>query len=264
MEALIDAHEGVVGLAVIDPSSLESFDIRGDETFPSASLVKVAVMVDAFARVREGTLDLTDPLTFLDMDRTTGSGILQFLSTPKELTIWDAVFLMITMSDNSATNLLLEKLHPRNVSSRMRSLGLEHTQIFVEVNSDPADSFLPDSSSVYGLGVTTPTEMATLMALLYRQKVVDAEASQEMLGIMARQFYREGLPRNLPPGVPVAHKNGSLAAVRNDCGVVYGPTRDYVICVMTKENRDQRWVYDNAADRLIADLSAVVYRTLNP
>ena len=264
IEALIARHAGIVGLAVVDPSTGESFSIRGEEPFPSASLVKIAVMVDAFARVQEGTLHLEDPLTFLDLNRTGGSGVLQFLSTPKELTVWDAVFLMVTLSDNSATNLLLEKLHPRNVTERMRSLGLAHTQIYVEVNGNPAESFLPDSSSVYGLGVTTPVEMASLLARLYRKHVVDPEASDQMLGILARQFYREGIPRNLPPGVAVAHKTGSLASVRNDCGIVYAEAKDYVLCVMTKDNEDRRWVYDNAGDRLIADLSAVVYRSLNP
>ncbi|MDH5589562.1 MAG: class A beta-lactamase-related serine hydrolase [Gemmatimonadota bacterium] len=248
----------------MDPVNGDSFSIMGDEEFPSASLVKLGVMVDAFARVREGSLSLNDPLTLLALDQTGGSGVLQFLSTPRELTIWDAVFLMVTLSDNTATNLLLEKLRPRQVTERMRSLGLEHTRIFLPVNANAGESFDPEASRAFGLGVTTPVEIAALLTMLYRGELVDAEASEKMLGIMTRQFYREGIPRELPPEVAVAHKTGSLDRARNDCGVVYGPSRDFVICVMTKENEDQTWTYDNEAERLIAAISREVYEALNP
>jgi beta-lactamase class A len=264
LKRLASSHHGVVGITVVDPNSGDTFTINGDENFPSASLVKIAVMVDVYARVVEGQLHLEDPLTFLDIDRTGGSGVLHFLSAPKQLTVWDAVFLMITLSDNTATNLLLDKLPPRSVTARMQSLGLPHTRIFVHVNADPEDSFAPDSASAYGLGVTTPNEMAALLTKLYRRELVSPEASDQMMAVLSHQFYREGLPRHLPPGVEVAHKTGTLDAARNDCGVVYGPVRHFVICVMTKENQDRRWTRDNEAERLIGDLTRTVYEALNP
>jgi beta-lactamase class A len=264
LKRLVSDHHGVVGITVVDPDSGDTFTINGDENFPSASLVKLAVMVDVYYRVAEGTLHLEDPLTFLDIDRTGGSGVLHFLSAPKQLTVWDAVFLMITLSDNTATNLLLDKLPPRSVTARMQSLGLPRTRIFVHVNADPKDSFAPDSAQAYGLGVTTPNEIAALLTKLYRRELVSAEASDEMMAVLSHQFYREGLPRHLPPGVEVAHKTGTLDAARNDCGVVYGPIRPFVICVMTKENQDRRWTRDNEAERLIGNITSTVYEALNP
>jgi beta-lactamase class A len=260
---LVASHHGVAGVSVMDPKTGDMFAINGDETFPSASLVKLAVMVDVYARVTEGQLQLADPLTFLDIDRTGGSGVLQFMSAPMELTVWDAVFLMITLSDNTATNLLLAKLPPRSVTERMRTIGLYHTRIFARVNADPQDSFEPDSASAYGLGVTTPNEIAALLTRLYRRELVSPEASDAMMSVLRHQFYREGLPRHLPPGVEVAHKTGTLPAARNDCGVVYAPVRDFVICVMTKDNADRRWTRDNEAERLIGDVARTIYDELN-
>jgi beta-lactamase class A len=264
LNRLAKQHHGVMGLSVMDPKTGDMFAINGDESFPSASLVKLAVMVDVYYRVSEGQLRLADPLTFLDIDRTGGSGVLQFLTAPLELRVWDALFLMITLSDNTATNLLLAKLPPRSVTERMRSLGLPRTQIFVRVNADPQDSFAPDSARAYGLGVTTPNEIAALLTKLYRHELVNPTSSDEMMSVLSHQFYREGLPRHLPPGVEVAHKTGTLPAARNDCGIVYGPTRHFVICVMTKDNADRRWTRDNEAERLIGDVTRTVYDALNP
>ncbi len=264
LKRLIKEHRGVVGLSVMDPNTGDMYAVNGDESFPSASVVKLAVMVDVYARVVEGQLRLNDPLTVLAIDRTGGSGVLQFMDAPLEITVWDAVFLMITLSDNTATNLLLAKLPPHAVTERMQKLGLPRTRIFVRVNADPEDSFAPDSAKAYGLGMTTPNEIASLLTMLYRRELVSPEASDAMMAVLRHQFYKEGLPRHLPPGVEVAHKTGSLAAARNDCGIVYAPVRPFVVCVLTKANEDRRWTRDNAAERLIGNITRVVYETLNP
>ncbi len=259
IERRVRTHRGVAGLTILDPATGERFEINGDEEFPSASLVKVPVLVDVFARVKEGTLKLLDPLSVLNIDRTSGSGVLQYLSLPKEITVWDAAYLMITVSDNVATNVLLEKLGPRAVTARMESYGFEHTRVFAEVNADPSESYEPAGSRAFGLGVTTPNEMAELFAMLARGEVVEPDASTQMLAILSRQFYLIGIQRFLPPEVPVAHKTGSLDRSRNDCGIVYGPRRQFVICVLTKNNRDVSWTYENEAEMLISDLARLAY-----
>ena len=263
IEALAGAHRGVVGVSVLDPNTGESFGLNEDEPFPSASLVKMGVMIDVFARVKEGTLTLESPLIFLDGDRTGGSGLLQYLTAPKEITVWDAVVLMITVSDNTATNLLLEKLRVQPVNERMRSLGLEKTRIFSPVNVPPGESFAPDSAAMWGLGVTTPREMTRLLSHLYHQEIVDAEASQSMIAILGRQIFYQGIPRHLPDGVQVAHKTGAVEGARNDCGIIYSGELDFILCVMTRENEDQRWGMDNEAYSLIADVSLLVYDELH-
>jgi len=259
IERRVRAHHGVVGLTVLDPTTGERFEIKGNEQFPSASVVKVAVLVDVFERVKDGSLKLLDPLSVLNIDRTHGSGVLQYLTLPKEITVWDAAYLMITVSDNVATNVLLEKLGPRAVTKRMESYGFRHTRVFAEVNADAAESFEPEGSRVYGLGVTTPNEMADLFGMLYRGEAVDPDASAQMLAILSRQYYLIGIQRFLPPEVPVAHKTGSLDNSRNDCGIVYGPERHFVICLLTKDNEDTSWTYENEAELLISDVAKLVY-----
>jgi beta-lactamase class A len=264
LENRIAQHRGVVGVVVLDSHSGELLSIRGDEPFPSASVIKVPVLFEIMYRAQEGAWDLDDPLSMLELDRTPGAGILQHLSTPFPLTVRDAALLMTALSDNTATNLLLEKLGPRSVGERMAALGMPETRVFRKVFGNPADSFDPAGSERWGFGVTTPLDQARLLAWIHRGDAVNPDASREMLRMLRAQFYREGIPRHLPPAVEVAHKTGSISAARHDCGIVFGPEREYVICAMTRENEDTRYTADNEAEALIAELSVRVFRGLNP
>jgi len=260
----IRSHDGTVGVAVLDLTTGERWGVRAEESFPSASLIKVAIMAEVFERVAEGTLTLTDPLTVLNIDRTGGSGILQHLKLPLEITVWDAMYLMGAFSDNVATNVLLAKLGPHAVTQRMQSYGLANTRMYVRVNGTPEESYDPDSCRVYGIGATTPLEMATLFERLYHGQVVETDASAQILWILSYETFRTGIPRRLPYEIATAHKTGSFSTSRNDCGVVFGQQRPFVLCVMTKHNRDKRWTLDNEAVSLIADLALMVYEELNP
>ena len=261
LEARIASHHGTVGLAAIDLRTGATLAIRGDEPFPAASVIKVPVLVELFHQVHEGRIRLDDPLVLLEADKKPGSGILQFLTAPHQLTVRDAAFLMIALSDNTATNLILDKIGVRNVALRMDSLGLRRTRIFRKVfSSEPA--LEPDSAARYGLGMTTPLEMARLFALLYRGEAVSPEASREMLALLKAQFYRDRIPRLLPPGTEVAHKDGSLDATRNDCGIVFARGHDFVLCIFTTGNRDRSWRLDNEAHLLIAELARIVHQAV--
>lgn len=263
LEARVADHQGTVGVALIDLATGAELGVRGDEPFPTASVIKVPILVEVFHQVEEGNLALDDPLTLLAIDQKPGSGVLRFLSTPHQLTVRDAAFLMIAMSDNTATNLLLDKVGIRAVNTRMDTLGFPTTALFAEVFGRDATSIAPDSSAIWGLGVTTPLEMARLLGTLYRGEAVSPEASEEMVEMLGRQFYGiEQIPRHLPPGTDVAHKNGSVNAARHDCGIVYAGAPDYVLCVFTKENEDTSWRLDNEAHALIADLARIVQEGL--
>lgn len=264
LEERIAEHRGVVGLVLLEGRTGALLSIRGDEPSPSASVIKIPILFELMYRVEEGDVGLDDPLSMLELDRTAGSGILQHLSTPFSLTVRDAALLMTALSDNTATNLLLEKLGPRTVGERMASLGMPETRVFRKVFGNPADSFDPAGSERWGFGVTTPMDQSRLLAWIHRGDAVGPEASAEMLRMLGAQFYREGLPRELPDGVRVAHKTGSISAARHDCGIVFGPQREYVLCIMTRENEDTSWTGDNEAEGLIAELSGIVYRALNP
>lgn len=264
LEERIAEHHGIVGVVLLDSNTGEMLSIRGEEPFPSASNIKLPILYEAMLRVEEGRLSLEDPLTMLAEDRVGGSGILQHLSTPFTLTVRDAALLMIAMSDNTATNLILDKLGPRNVSERMAAFGLPETRVFRKVFSDAADSFDPDGAEQWGLGVTTPLDQAKLLAWLHREEAVSTEASREMLRMLGAQHYQHGIPRYLPGGTRVAHKTGSINAARHDCGIVFGPTREYILCIMTRENRDTSWTAANEAETLLADISRIVFDGLNP
>lgn len=264
LEERIAAHHGVVGLVLMDPTTGETLSLRGEERFPSASMIKIPVLYELMLRVEEGDLALDDPLTMLAGDRKPGSGILRHLSAPFALPVRDAALLMTAISDNTATNLLLEKLGPRQVSDRMASIGLPETRVFRKVFGDPEASFDPEGSERWGFGVTTPMDLTKLLAWIYREEAVTLDASSEMLRMLEAQQHRVGLPRHLPPEARVAHKTGSISAARHDCGIVYGPERDVVLCVMTRENEDRRYAWDNEAEGLQADLSRIVFEALNP
>jgi beta-lactamase class A len=261
LEERVARHQGEVGLAIIDLATGDTLSLRGDDPFPTASTIKVPVLVEVYHQVARGRLGLQDPLVVLGIDQVPGSGVLRFLTAPHHLTVRDAAFLMVAFSDNTATNLLLDKVGLRAVGVRMDSLGLHRTRIHSRV-FDRASSIAPDSSVRYGLGVTTPNEFARLLAMLYRGEVVSPDASREMLGLLRHQFYSEAMPRHLPPGTSVAHKTGSVSAARSDCGIIYTPGRDIVLCVLTAQNQDTSWRIDNEAQLLIADLARMVHAHL--
>ncbi|MGH7476474.1 MAG: serine hydrolase [Longimicrobiales bacterium] len=260
LEQRIAQHEGTVGVAVIDLRTDEILAIGADEPFPSASVIKVPLLVEVMDQVERGRLRLDEPIMLLDIDKQPGSGVLQFLDTPHELSVRDAAFLMIALSDNTATNLLIDKVGIRPVNDRMDSLGLPRTTLHSKT-FQRATSIAVDSSVVYGLGVTTPLEMARLLAMIHRGEVISATASQTMLELLDAQFSGTGLPRYLPSG-SVAHKTGELDAARHDCGIVDTEQAAYAICVMTKENADTSWRLDNEAHLLIADVARLVHRAL--
>jgi beta-lactamase class A len=262
LEHRIAGFRGTVGIAVIDLKSGDTLGIRATERFPTASLIKVPVLVELFHQIEHGKLHLDDPLTMLAADQEPGSGVLRFFQAPHTLTVRDAATLMIIVSDNTASNLLIDKLGVRHVNARMDSLGLTRTRLYRKLFM-PEESIEPDSSARYGVGVTTPMEMAKLFAMLYRGEAVSAEASAHMVAMLKEQFSVDRIPRELPPQAVVAHKTGEVDDVRNDCGIIYAPVRDFVFCAFTKDDVDQSWRVDNDAYRLIADLARTVYDGLN-
>jgi beta-lactamase class A len=255
LDALADAHRGVVGYSVVDVESGERISRRGDETFPTASLIKVAILVTVYDLVARGRLSLDDPLTVLRIDKVPGSGILQHLHDGALITVRDAAWLMATISDNTATNLLLDRIIIRRVWEKMDSLGLSHTRVhsksFLRISS-----VAMDSSVRYGFGVTTPNEMARLFVLLAEGRAVNPAADSAMLHILEHNGYRQMLQRYLL-GVRSAFKDGETDAVRTECSLFYFHRR-VVACVLTRENQDTRWVIDNEAQVTLARMGAAI------
>lgn len=255
LDALADAHHGVVGYTVRDIDTGAGISRRGDETFPTASLIKVPILVTVFDLVAKGMLSLDDKLTVLKIDKVPGAGTLQFMHDGIEITVRDAAWLMSTISDNTATNVLLDRIIIRRVWDKMESLGLMHTKVHSK-SFLRSSSVAMDSSVKYGLGVTTPNEMARLFELLAQGKGVSPAADSAMLDILAHN--EDGvLLQRFAGGVRAAHKTGATDAVRTECSLFYLRSR-VVACVLTKENVDQRWVLDSEPQVTLARMGEAI------
>ncbi len=255
LDSLANAHHGVVGYTVHDIDTGERMELRGDETFPTASLIKVPILVTVYDLVDKGQLALDDPITLLKIDKVPGSGLLQFMHDRSIYTVHDAAWLMITISDNTATNLLLDRIIIRRVWDKMEQLGLPHTKVHSK-SFLRSSSVAMDSSAKYGLGVTTPNEMARLFELLANGKAVNPAADSAMLDILAHNTNFEKMERYIE-GLDVPHKTGETDQVRTECSLFPLQSR-VVACVLTKENQDQRWLIDNEAQVMMANMGKAI------
>lgn len=255
LDSLSDAHHGVVGYTVHNLDTGERLERRGDETFPTASLIKVPILVTVFDLVERKMLALDDPLTVLKIDQVPGAGQLQFLHPGLIVTVRDAAWLMTTVSDNTATNLLLDRIVIRRVWDKMEALGLPHTKVHSKTFSR-ASSVAMDSSVKYGLGVTTPNEMARLFALLADGKAVSPAADSAMVDILAHNT-DDALLQRWAGGVRAAHKTGATDQVRTECSLFSLASR-VVACVLTKENADTRWALDSEPQLTMAALGRAI------
>jgi beta-lactamase class A len=261
LDALAAAHRGVLGYSIWNLDTGERLSLRGDETFPTASLIKVPILVTLYDLADKKQLSLDDPLTVLTIDQVPGSGVLQFMHSGMSLSVHDAASLMIVLSDNTATNLLLDRIAIRRVWTKMESLGLPHTKVhsktFLRLTS-----VAMDSSVKYGLGVSTPNEMAHLFALLADGKAVNPAADSAMLEILRNNADGDSMQRSID-GLSVPHKTGATDSVRTECALFRLQSR-VVACGFTKQNADIRWVVDNEGQVALGKIGALVAATWPP
>src|SRR5687768_14764293 len=255
LDSLVQAHHGTVGYSVVDVETGARIASRGDETFPTASLIKVPILVTVYDLIAKGQLSPDDRLTVLRIDKVPGTGILQHLHDGMEITVADAAWLMATISDNTATNLLLDRIIIRRVWDKMESLGLRNTKVHSK-SFLRSSSVAMDSSVKYGFGVTTPNEMARLFELMALGKAVNPVADSTMLHILEHNNTDFMLQR-YAGGARAAHKDGETDAVRTECTLWYLRNR-VVACVMTKENKDQRWILDNEPQLMMANMGLAI------
>lgn len=261
LDSIADAHRGVVGYTVHDLDGGARLERRGNETFPTASLIKVPILVALYDRVEKGEMSLDDRIIVTKVDMVPGSGILQNLHDGVEITVGDAAWLMTAISDNTATNILLDKVPMRLVWDKMEALGLANTKVHSRT-FQRYTSVAMDSSAKYGLGVTTPNEMARLFELLAEGKAVSPAADSAMLATLAEN-QDDALLQRYVSGVSAARKTGATNQVRTECVLWRLPTR-VVACVLTKENQDQRWLVDNEAQVTMARMGEAIVRAFRP
>ena len=258
LDSLVKHYHGVLGYSIHNLDTGERLTLRGDETFPTASLIKVPILVTLFDLADKGMISLDDQLTLLKIDQVPGSGVLQFMHPGMTLSVRDAAVLMSILSDNTATNLLLDKIAIRRVWQKMEALGLPHTKVHAKVFLRLA-SVAPDSSVKYGLGVTTPNEMGRLFEMLANGKAVNEKADSAMLDILGNNLDMELMQRTVS-GLAVPHKTGATDSVRTECALFRLQSR-VVACALTKQNTDTRWVVDNEAQVALGKIGEAIMRT---
>jgi beta-lactamase class A len=216
-------------------------------------------MIEAYRQAAEGKVDLDSPVTLTKKDKVPGSGVLTaHFSDGARFPLLDAVHLMITFSDNTATNLVLDAIGIGSTAATMEALGCPNTKIHSKVFRRDTSVF-PERSKVYGLGSTTAAEMVRLFEALHARKLVDEKASEAMWKHLLTCDDKAKFPRFLPPGTKVAFKTGSVDASRTCAGVIETKGGPVALCVLTDGNEDKSWSDDNAGNLLCAKVAREVY-----
>ncbi|RIK80912.1 MAG: hypothetical protein DCC67_08710 [Planctomycetota bacterium] len=259
IQPLVDAHRGRVAVAIKDLKTGASFEHNATEAMPTASLIKFPLMIAAYQAVEEGRLTLDDKLTLAESDKVPGSGILTpHFSAGAVISLRDAIELMIVYSDNTATNLVAEKVGLAATAELMEKLGCPETKMNAKVFRRDTSIF-PERSKQYGLGSTTAADMVKLLEQLSDKKLVSGAASEKMLAHLYACEDKQKFPRYLP-GVKIAHKTGSVNEVRTDAGLIDAPSGPIAICVLTNENQDKSWGDRNEAEILCGKIAQIAYR----
>jgi D-alanyl-D-alanine carboxypeptidase (penicillin-binding protein 5/6)/beta-lactamase class A len=256
---LAKAHKGKVAVAVKNLTTGEGYYLNADEPMPTASLIKLPVMVEVYAQAAEGKVRLDDLCILEKVDMVPGSGVLtEHFSPGATFTLRDAVRMMIVFSDNTATNLVLDHIGIPSTNTRMESLGLKETKLNAKVFRGSTTSINKERSKKYGLGSTTARDMVTLLELIEKGKVVSPDSCKQMLEHLKKCDDKDKFPRFLPAGVAVAHKTGSVNDARTDAGILYLKSGPVAVCVMTNDNEDKTWRADNAGNLLCARVAKEV------
>jgi len=259
----IAGFPGTVSLYAKNLDTGTAFGIRETDPVRTASTIKVPIMLAVFDAVARGQAKWEEPLTLTAQEQVAGSGVLGVeFSTGDQLPVRDVLHLMIVLSDNTATNMILERFTADAVNAYLDKLGIKTTRSMRKVmGSGPAAGIsaagkLPENRK-YGLGVSTPRDMVTILERLDRGGIVSPEASREMLAILKRNQDNTGITRHLME-FPVAHKTGALDALRSDVGIVYSKTGRIAMAITVDGMTKPDWSPDNPGSLLIADLAKML------
>jgi beta-lactamase class A len=230
----VDQHlDGVMGVAIEDLATGDQFFLHENEVFAQASSIKITVLAGLYLQAQQGKLKLTDLYTVQASDVVPDSDIMGGL-TPgvTRLTLRDLATMVVAVSDNSAANVVIDRVGMDNVNAMLDSLGLSHTRLRRKMMDVEAAKQGREN-------ISTAREMMTLLDAIYRGKLLNQQMTADFLKILSTNK-ESWIPRDLPAEVKIANKPGSLEGVRNDSGIVFAEGRPYVICVMTAFLRNER------------------------
>lgn len=257
VNAQLASFKGKVSIFAKNLDTGETYALGADERVRTASTIKIAVMVEAFARVAEGKAKWTDELVLTKAARYAGSGVLPELADGLRLTLRDSVSLMMVVSDNTATNLVLDYLSTDAVNTRMAALGFKQIRILRRVGGGGESSAgkEPDNKR-FGLGVATSREMVVLLERLERGEIINPAASKEMIELMKREQSHYAIGRTMD--VPMATKYGALDHLRSAIGIIYSKKGRIAMAITCDDMPDVDWTVDNAGYLLMSRLSVVL------
>jgi beta-lactamase class A len=258
VKTTVGSFKGKVSLFAKNLDTGETYSLNADERVRTASTIKIAVMIEAFARVTEGKAKWTDELVLTKEKKVSGSGILGELSDGLRLTLRDGINLMMILSDNTATNLVLDVLTTDAVNARMESLGFKQIKIMRKVGSGGESIAGKDpENKKFGLGFATPREMVLVMEKLERGEVISAATSKEMIDLMKREQGRNAIGRSLW-NVPMASKYGALDRLRSAVAILYTKKGKIAMAISCDEMPETMWSVDNPGYLLMSRLSEVL------
>ena len=271
-------HHGKVALFAENLKTGQTVGIDSDEVVTTASVIKLTILYEAMEEVREGETHFEDKIVLKKSDQVEGSGVLTFFDTPLTITLKDALTLMVIMSDNTATNLAIDHLGLANIDTRIQELGLKNTYLYKKVFLPP-EGPMPADQKIYGLGKTTPREMADVMRRIVTCDLTepglpstpqDQQLCAVALHMLTNQFYRDGIPRYIEGldssegGSSIANKTGALDEVRNDVAAVSSKDGVLILSIFTYDDRDHSWTSDNEGEITIAKLAKAIVNAWAP
>jgi beta-lactamase class A len=267
IRAAIAGFQGDVSLYAKNLNTGVTYGIRENERVRTASTIKLAIMTTVFDAVAHGRAKWTEELVLHDSEKVGGTGILHEFSDGVHLPIRDLTHIMIVVSDNTATNLLLDRFTADAVNAEMDSLGLKQTRSMRKVlisGKDPSgfsQAGRLEENKRFGLGSSTPREMVTLVEKIERGELIDAAASHEMIAILKNQQYKDGIGRRTGD-LPVASKSGALDHLRSDVGIVYSRGGRIAIAITVDNLPKVDYSADNQGNIFISEITGMLLEGL--
>ena len=259
VDTLVKGFQGVIGIYIKDLNSGRTVQLQADTVFPTASMVKVPIMIGMIDKISKGEIKYHQELVYRDSLKYSTFDIQAAYMDSQKTEVSRALMLMMTVSDNTAS-LWLQSLAGTGsrINAILDSLGFRQTR----VNSRTPGR--EEYRNLNGWGQSTPREMAGILEKIYRGEVISKAASQAMLRLMSRNLFDRVSLSQLPPYAAVFAKYGAVNQTRNELVLVQGKKARYVFCVMSKNNKDQSWTDHNEAWVLTKKLSRMLWDYFEP
>jgi len=256
VQDMIAGFKGDVGIYVKDLHTGKTVSINADSIFPTASMVKVPILIGIMDKLNKGELKYHQELTYKDSLLYAGSDLLASLKNNEKVELSKVIMLMLTTSDNTAS-LWLQSLSGTGtrINQILDSIGYTATRVNSRTPGREA------GRDKFGWGQTSPKEMATMFETLANRTLMDATSSEKMLRLLGRNYWDEEALSQIPPDVFVASKNGAVNASRSEAMYVYGKNARYVFCICTKNNKDTSWESNNEGWELARKVSKLLWET---